>query len=324
MPDAKPAHLLVSTVDVMPFEIACPSCGQKLIADEAMHGQSVNCPACKNSMIVEPPAEPQSADEDDFGLTEELDISATRGHAAQLPIAAAEPASEPEVEVQQEVVEDKEDQPGGTECPGCGVFVPKGQCECPACRFNIQIGRRVESYDGDQHFEGAVGFERFVLKKMHASESLASVYIWSHVAFAFMAAVALLVFRQWWIEIGSVFAVSYGAYHWLAYQHSWFYRGKSFIWVFRLFTGRLWRWKLSKRKVWRVKDPSFTDETLANRTDLKELQIIDLQGTNISDESLSHFQFLDQLTVLVLKNTNVTEGGVVDLQRTIPNTCIWY
>ena len=72
MPDAIPASRLFSAVDVMPFEIACPSCGQKLIADEVMRGQSVNCPACKNFMSVEKPAEPPSADEDDFGLTEKV------------------------------------------------------------------------------------------------------------------------------------------------------------------------------------------------------------------------------------------------------------
>lgn len=301
----------------MAFDFTCSGCGQELKADEELVGRTVKCPSCKVPLVIEAPSAEHPEEDDSLQLADELDLSVS-GRATYQADDGGEADAEADTETDNEQ----------TECPACGVMIAAGEFECRSCRFNLQVGRRVEDFSGEEHFSGTVGFERYILKRMHHTESLASVVVWFHVGFAFLLGIVCLVLRQWWIQILIPVTVLYIAYHSLSHSNRFFYRGKSFIWWLFLRTGRLLRWRrfsgMKKRMSWKSHDPSFSDERLAAKEDLSEFNVIDLQGTGITDAGLKPFEYLPVLEFLILKKTNVTRRGVAELQLTIPDTCIWY
>ena len=306
----------------MSFEIICPGCGQSLLADEGMLGRRVKCPACQHQVAVEapPPQEPgtDKPDDGEFRLSDELELP-----ERERPADMAE-----NVEGNDDAAGEDKSETGPTECPACGVMIAEGEFECRSCRFNLQVGRRVEDFSGGEHYAGTVGFERYFLKRMHHAENLTKLFAWFHVAFAFLLGLVCFVFRAWWPYLPISLITLYVAYHLLAYLNGYFYRGKSFFWSLFLRWGRLLRWRrlsgFKQRNYWTNHDASFDDTLLADRQDLGGCHVIDVQGTGITDDGLKSFEYLPILEFLVLKNTNVTASGVGRLQATIPDTCIWY
>ena len=304
----------------MAFEITCPGCAQTLLAEDAMQGKQIKCPSCQENIMVQPSVAAASpdAEDDEYQLADAIPL---RNTAVATPTPGEDPAAQPPAD---EALKAKE----GAECPACGVMIGVGQLECPGCRYNLQVGRRVEDFSGTEHYAGAVGFERFLLKRMHDSENVNSVFVMFHVAFAFVLGVVCLILLKWVIQIAVPAIALYLAYHLIAHSNGYFYRGKSFIGWMMLRTGRLIRWRtisgFNKRAAWTVHDPSFTDKRLAAKKDLMNYQAVDLQGTGVSDEGLKHLEYQLMIEFLVLKKTNVTEEGVARLQATIPDACIWY
>ncbi len=306
----------------MSFEIFCPGCQQSLLAEEGMIGRQVKCPSCQHMLVIEKPdpatAVAEEGADDEYGLADAMQITPRRGAPPEAPDNAVDEPPPGE----------QESEPVDTECPACGVMIAAGEMECRSCRFNLQVGRRVEDFSGDEHYAGSVGFERYFLKRMHQTESLASVFIWMHVAFVFLLGLVCVFFLKIWLYIAIPSLILYVAYQLLAYSHGYFYRGKSFYWAIFLRAGRLLGWrrlsKFKKRITWSTHDTSFNDERLGKRQDLQTCHVIDLQGTGVTNDGLKHFQFFPILEFLVLKNTNVTSDGVAQLQATIPETCIWY
>lgn len=303
----------------MSFKISCPGCGQSLLAEDQLLGRTVKCPSCQAPVLVErveaENTSPGDAEDDPYRLADETELP-TRGrpsYTAMVEDGAQEPAA---AENDDEV----------TECPACGVTIAAGEVECRACHYDIQLGRRIEVFSGGEHYAGTVGFERYVLKRLHQAENLTGVMIWFHVLFAFVLGVVCLVAREWWIAIPVV--VLYASYHLLAHANRYFYRGKSFTWWLFLRVGRILGWRrlsgFRKRTTWITHDPSFTDARLEAKTDLDDCHVIDMQGTGVSDEGLRHLEEMPFLEILILKNTNVTTAGVAKLQSTNPETCIWY
>jgi type IV secretory pathway VirB3-like protein len=254
-------------------------------------------------------------DDDPYRLADETQLPARSWptHTAAVEHAAVQP-------------EAKEQAGGETTCPACGAKIIAGEFECRACRYDMQLGRRVEIFSGDEHYADAVGFERYLLKRLHQAENLTGVMIWFHVFSVFMVGVIYLVVREWWIVIPIV--VLYAAYHLLAHANRYFYRGKSFIWWLFLRFGRIIRWRrlagFKKRNIFTTHDPSFNDERLGAKGDMDEFHVIDIQGTSVSDEGLQYLDQMPFLEILILKNTKVTGAGVANLQSTNPDACIWY
>jgi hypothetical protein len=255
------------------------------------------------------------AEDDPYRLADETELPARNrpSHTAMVEDVGREPSA---------AEKDGEE----TECPACGVMIPAGEVECRACHYDLQLGRRIEVFSGSEYYADSVGFERYLLKRLHQAENLTGLMIWFHVFFAFVLGVTCLVAREWWIAIPVV--VLYASYHLLAHANRYFYRGKSFIWWLFLRAGRILRWRrlggLKKRKTWITHDPSFTDARLAAKTDLEECHVIDIQGTGVSDEGLQYLEQMPFLEIVILKNTNVTAAGVAKLQSTNPESCIWY
>jgi len=61
-----------------------------------------------------------------------------------------------------------------------------------------------------------------------------------------------------------------------------------------------------------------TDAGLECLAELRELQVLDLEGTRVTDAGLAHLAGLKGLRKLDLRGTRVTDAGVADLARALP------
>jgi hypothetical protein len=68
-----------------------------------------------------------------------------------------------------------------------------------------------------------------------------------------------------------------------------------------------------------VKRVQITDDGLANLKGLRNLELLDLRGTDITDAGLEHLKSLSKLQQLSLNYTNVTEAGVKALKDALPS-----
>ena len=68
-----------------------------------------------------------------------------------------------------------------------------------------------------------------------------------------------------------------------------------------------------------IKRVQITDDGLANLKGLRNLELLDLRGTDITDAGLEHLKSLSKLQQLSLNYTNVTEAGVKALKDALPN-----
>ena len=163
----------------MSFKISCPGCGQSLLAEERLLGRKVKCPSCQTPVLVEKAdatdTDSGDAEDDPYRLADETDLPARNrpSYTATVEDVAQEPAA---------AEKDGEE----TECPACGVTIPAGEVECRACHYDMQLGRRIEVFSGSEYYAGSVGFERYLLKRLHQAENLTGLMIWFHVFFAFL------------------------------------------------------------------------------------------------------------------------------------------
>ena len=67
-----------------------------------------------------------------------------------------------------------------------------------------------------------------------------------------------------------------------------------------------------------------TDEELDKIEDLKDVGVLDLQGTLVTDDAFRFFYRMDRLQCLVLRDTDVSHEAVFRLQQTKPKLWIWY
>jgi hypothetical protein len=64
------------------------------------------------------------------------------------------------------------------------------------------------------------------------------------------------------------------------------------------------------------------DADLANLEDLRDVEVLDLSGTEVTDAGLEYLKGLVQLQMLLLAQTRVTDAGVRRLREFLPQTAI--
>ena len=68
----------------------------------------------------------------------------------------------------------------------------------------------------------------------------------------------------------------------------------------------------------------FGDNDLMEHNDIKSVQVLDIQGTNLTDKGLLHLYDLKHLQCVVLRKTNVSPEAVFRFQQTFPRLWIWF
>lgn len=78
------------------------------------------------------------------------------------------------------------------------------------------------------------------------------------------------------------------------------------------------------RNVLTYRDQPLTDEVFSTLKKLKNVQVLDLEGTLITDESIKLLYQCKHLQCLVVRNTKVTHLAVTRLQQSFPKLWIWH
>ena len=109
-------------------------------------------------------------------------------------------------------------------------------------------------------------------------------------------------------------------------QLAWFQRP---FWRSMLFLSRFMKWErydgeLKGRRVITVRDRMFGDNDIMEHEGIKNVQVLDIQGTNLTDQGLLNLYDLKHLQCVVLRGTNVSPEAVFRFQQTYPRLWIWY
>jgi len=305
----------------MSIEFKCPNiaydaqtqkrsrCGKKLRAPLEKAGLTVTCPSCNQSLTI--PLAPDSKKKTnvmdlDF---EDEDVSGQANVVAHDRIAR---------------------------CRKCGrPLDSKGVChKCNYAQPNLKLSEK--ELDGIK--VKPAGFQLWLISIL--SEGMPVVVLTSMIHFLFavmsLGAGALIFFASTGLTRVALFvallaviffyvALVYKCYELTRNPHAriaWFQRP---FWNFVLWIARFNKWSSNKdRLVIDKRGVPLTDEELDKIEDLKEVAVLDLQGTLITDDAFRYFYRMDRLQCLVLRDTEVSHASVFRLQQTKPRVWIWY
>ncbi len=135
----------------MPIRVKCDSCGAQYALKDELAGKRIRCPGCKMPLTV--PGEKTAATE---GYRAPLASESTRRHSVkpQPPAPSVRKAPErkstladPEATVFMTAPISTRTQVGvprnAATCPSCGKALDAKSTNCPACGFNIRLGRKL-------------------------------------------------------------------------------------------------------------------------------------------------------------------------------------
>jgi len=300
----------------MPIRISCPHCTTVLHAKDSLAGQHVNCANCALPVYVEPPSL-QASDRDARSDASEIRLSPVE----ERPFSSQSDNSR---------VEGTPPRPpqSASACLKCGAPLSVGQEHCQSCYFHAGLRRVVDTRDDSDLDVPAAsnGFQRYLQKKLHNGQSAESVFY----LFDFFCCLLLLAISVWFglpFYLGLASAALYVGYRVIAETCGLSYRGASLLWRMVLFFGRGLQWKTfggQTRLACTRRGREFGDSDLAQLEDLQGLQVLDLETTGVTDAGLVFLQNCSSLEFLVLRKTDVTAGAVWQLQKSIPESCIWH
>ena len=304
----------------MSIEFKCPNvdydpttqkrsrCGKKLRAPDDKAGSKVTCPACQQPIII--PAATASKKKDVM----ELDFD-DGGSSNKASVVAHDRIAR---------------------CRKCGrPLDSKGVChKCNYAQPNLKLS--------EKELEGIkvkpAGFQRWLINVL--SEGMPVAVLTSMLHFLFvvlsMGAAALIFFAATGLVRVALFAallaamffyvaLVYKSYDLMRNPHArlaWFQRP---FWNTILWIARRNGWASNReRTVIDRRGVALTDDEIDKIDDLKDVAVLDLEGTSITDDAFRFFYRMDRLQCLVLRNTNVSHASVFRLQQTKPKLWIWY
>jgi len=109
-------------------------------------------------------------------------------------------------------------------------------------------------------------------------------------------------------------------------QLAWFQKP---FWLLLLFFARFMKWErydsaLQGRRVISIRDRMFGDYDVMGHKGMKNVQVLDIQGTNLTDQGLLNLYELKHLQCVVLRGTKVSPEAVFRFQQSFPRLWIWY
>lgn len=109
-------------------------------------------------------------------------------------------------------------------------------------------------------------------------------------------------------------------------QLAWFQKP---FWRLLLFFARFMKWErydsaLQGRRVISIRDRMFGDYDVMGLKGIKNVQVLDIQGTNLTDQGLLNLYELKHLQCVVLRRTKVSPEAVFRFQQSFPRLWIWY
>ena len=300
----------------MPIRIRCTHCTKVLHAKESLAGTNANCPNCGSPVYIEPPSL-QGAAPDAGSSTSDYRLSPVEDR----PSSSLADNSRLEQESSTRPQE-------STTCLKCGTSLAAGQEHCQNCYYHSGLQRVVDTRD-DADLEAATtstGFQRYLQRKLNKGQSPESVFY----LLDFFLCLLLLAISVWFafpIYVALVAVGLYVTYRVIAQAGGLSYRGASLLWRLVLFFGRGLEWKTfggQARLADKRRGLQFGDAELAELDDLQGFQVLDLEATGVTDAGLERLRSCSGLEFLILRKTATTPEAIWELQKAIPQTCIWY
>ena len=337
-------------------------CGQRLMVDSNQIGQLVMCPKCNQTVEVtaskydQPNPKPRQAASQATSQSTAKKVRVTR---REKPPQSAPTGSKP----RQKKARAKVDAPVKTDvmdvefdnnsqvsslagtaplCKKCGVPAPYGRC--PSCNY-VEPRYAKMHLPLDKISMQMSGMQLWFCRTLRDGMSIQTLATISHgVAIAFFVAIMVLIGLLFmtgssisaWITTAllALFAYFYLVAVYKGYQFlknpktklSWFQR---MFWNFILMLARIGKWesydsKLKNRRVIKVSEKGFIDSEIPRLEGIRNVQVLDLENTEVTDQGVALLYRLEHLQCLVLRRTNVTHDAVVRLQQTFPKLWIWY
>jgi len=300
----------------MPIRIRCTHCTKVLQATESLAGKHVICTNCGATVYVEPPSLQASARDagsksSDYRLSPAEDrLAPSLADNSRTPKESPKPPEE------------------SSACSKCGAWLSAGQEHCQNCYYHSGLRRVVDTRD-DADLDTPdtnTGFQKYLQEKLHRGQSPESVFYLLDFFFCLLL-LAISIWFSFSVYIALVAIGVYVTYRVIAQTSSLSYRGASLLWRLVLFFGRSLEWKTfggQARRSCTQRGAQFGNADLAQLSDLQSLQVLDLETTGITDPGLEALQSCSSLEFLILRKTSVSAGAVWQLQKAIPQACIWY
>ena len=289
-------------------------CGKKLRAPLDKAGSTVTCPACQQPLTI--PAAPKS-DASSLKKRDVMEMDFDDGSAAATSANS--------------VTHDRIDR-----CRKCGRPVDsKGVCHrCNYAKPSMKLSEK----ELDSIKVKPAGCQLWLIKILSEGMPIAVLTSMVHFLFVVMTvgAGALIFFSTEGLVRVALFAALLAAaffyialvvksYQFLRSPHArlaWFQRP---FWNFILWSCRRREWASNiDRVVIDKRGVPVTDEELDKIENLKDVGVLDLEGTLVTDDAFRFFYRMDRLQCLVLRGTNVSHESVFRLQQTKPKLWIWY
>ncbi len=306
----------------MSIEFNCPNivydfstetqsrCNKNLIAPVDKAGSTVTCPSCKRSLTIPTPSRP-------FEKEDIMEIDFGNGHSVS-PQSVT-------------VAHDRT-----ARCRKCGRPLDRKKV-CQRCNYVApNLGFSDKQIDAIKI--KPVGFQLWLINILSQGMPIAVLASTVHFLFVVLSVGwgALILFstegvsRFWLLALLLTAAYFYvtlatKSYGFLRSPHArlaWF---QTLFWNVILWAARSNHWASNRdRLVLDKRGAALADEDLDKMKDLKEVGVLDLEGTLITDQAFRFFYRMDRLECLVLKNTEVSHCEVFRLQQTKPKLWIWH
>lgn len=227
-------------------------------------------------------------------------------------------------------------------CKKCGSPAPYGRCS--KCRYVEPRFKKMHQRLDEIKVQNS-GMMLWLTKSLSDGISVATLKVIGHVCVivpsVLVLFLTLLLFLNGYTAWGIVFLTFammvlafYGGIVYKAYQFTsnprariaWFQKP---FWNFVLLLARIGKWenydqRLTDRRVIKIKDPEFTDQELPRVSEIRNVQVLDLENTQVSDKGIAILYRLEHLQCVVLKRTHVSQDAIFRLQQTFPKLWIWY
>ena len=271
-------------------------CGKKLRAPLEKAGVTVTCPACQQRLTI--PDAPKSP----IASVKKRDVMEMDFEGAPDGETSANSVSHDRIQ----------------RCRKCGrALDSKGICH--TCNY-VSPSLKLSAQEIDSIKVKPAGCQLWLIKTLSEGMPVAVLTSLIHFLFVVLAggSAVLIFFSTSGLVMVALFAALLAAaffyialvvkcYQFLRSPHAklaWFQRP---FWNFVLWTCRQRQWASnSQRTMIDKRGVPITDDDLDNVEDLKDAEVLDLEGTLITDDAFRFFYRMDRLQCLVLRNTNVS------------------
>ena len=326
----------------MNISVLCSHCRRTYTVDQSRLGATVACPHCftPNDVLVVAEVEDEVdisdgeyrlAPDDEGPTNPPVDpVGADYLEAAQAgrkkPATRPSPAPTPATSGPPQA-------PGAATtvtCDKCKAVLESGALKCSQCGAATKLGRMAGSDDPGAApiGEPAPGFQGWMESRLSEGESLDSMMLWVQILTGFFLLVFSILWFPWFLILSVPALIAFIVVKVVNVGRK--KNGEEPVtWYFLLWFARLTAWgflkgPFARRKIYNGRGRRLVDSDLETIDGINDLDVLDVEGTQVTDESIDYLARLRNLKFLVVRGTGISQQGYKRLQERLRSTWIWY